>query len=173
MCNRCVHRTGAGKSPSTENASRVAPLRCVWSSGKHLPEPPTHRAHQITHLHILPSDSNMTGETICFKRKGGGQNAFYFYSPIKFSAATRKGALVQPTPLLLTPLFLFLTRLKASGAFFFSRPRPDVCVNLNKTVSKWATAPPACLPGRDRGSAGIRTGQGRLRSGPIISRHGH
>lgn len=102
-----------------------------------------------------------------FRRKGGRLNALYFYSPIKFSSATRKGAshpanspTLPPAHLLL--LFLFLTRLKASGPFF-SRPRPDVCVNLNKAVSKWATAPRACLPGRDRGQRRYTA-----RSGPPV-----
>lgn len=99
---------------------------------------------------------------------------FYFYSPIKFSSATRKDSSSHPAnspplppahPLL---LFCFLTRLKALGPFFFlSRPRPDVCVNLNKAVSKWATAPRACLPGRDRGQRRYTARSGQ----PVFGAH--
>lgn len=44
QCATGVDRTGAGKSPLTENASHVAPSRCLGALGKHLPSPDTNSA---------------------------------------------------------------------------------------------------------------------------------
>lgn len=70
---------------------------------------------------------------------------FYFYSPIKLSAATRKGALAC----------LLRMPAKSLKSHFTTS---DVCVNLNKTVSKWATAP-SLVSQEETGTAQVRASQ--------------
>lgn len=160
MCNRCVQNRCGQVLLNRKRLSRRSPemLRELWDAS---PRALTPRASDYTSC--LAIKIRWVKQFVFFK---GYKNAFHFYSPIKFSSATRKVALVHPL-LHPTPLFGFLTRLKASGAGFFSRLRPDVCVNLNKTVSKWATAPPL-VSQEETGAAQVRTGQGRLCSGPLF-----
>lgn len=70
---------------------------------------------------------------------------FYLYSPIKLSSATRKGALASLLP----------RPAKSLKSYFTTS---DVCVNLNKTVSKWATAPPL-VSQEETGTAQVRASQ--------------
>ena len=70
---------------------------------------------------------------------------FIFHSPIKLSSTTRNGASAS----------LPLRSAKSLESCFTTS---DVCVNLNKPVSKWVTAPPR-VSQEETGAAQVRASQ--------------
>ena len=142
MCNRCWNETGAGESNLRKCSSR-----CICAGGRAV----TSRSCDIIEtrhgsflLRGLKTQL-IINMSYVVQNATDSKDVFIFHSPIKLSSTTRNGSSAS----------LPLRSAKSLESCFTTS---DVCVNLNKPVSKWVTAPPR-VSQEETGAAQVRASQ--------------